>query len=180
MIRRPPRSTLFPYTTLFRSPAAFLEQMRRVDMWRDLDLSDPDKWMSQYDHPIDPDTACYRTCLIILERYDVECIGLESMEAEKYENGTNKWSGVIQTVIQMKYGTLKGTGREKEGIDYLNEQLELGHPVIVGLDDGRNATYNKDNSTEHFVVITRSEERRVGKECRSRWSRDDEKKKGEG
>jgi len=36
----------------------------------------------------------------------------------------------------------------------LNEQLELGHPVIVGLDDGRNATYNKDNSTEHFVVIT--------------------------
>src|SRR5690554_7324083 len=70
MIRRPPRSTLFPYTTLFRSPAAFLEQMRRVDMWRDLDLSDPDKWMSQYDHPIDPDTACYRTCLIILERYE--------------------------------------------------------------------------------------------------------------
>lgn len=136
------------------NPAAFLEQLRRVDMWRDLDLSDPDKWMSQYDHPIDPDTACYRTCLIILERYDVECIGLESMEAEKYENGTNKWSGVIQTVIQMKDGTLKGTGREKEGIDYLNEQLELGHPVIVGLDDGRNATYNKDNSTEHFVVIT--------------------------
>src|SRR2546427_3427511 len=24
MIRRPPRSTLFPYTTLFRSPAAFI------------------------------------------------------------------------------------------------------------------------------------------------------------
>src|SRR5206468_7082625 len=26
MIRRPPRSTLFPYTTLFRSPLAFLRQ----------------------------------------------------------------------------------------------------------------------------------------------------------
>src|SRR3989449_11000624 len=26
MIRRPPRSTLFPYTTLFRSPAAQLEE----------------------------------------------------------------------------------------------------------------------------------------------------------
>src|SRR5260221_10309886 len=25
MIRRPPRSTLFPYTTLFRSPAQFVE-----------------------------------------------------------------------------------------------------------------------------------------------------------
>src|SRR5258707_10750579 len=30
MIRRPPRSTLFPYTTLFRSPAASRRQDRRV------------------------------------------------------------------------------------------------------------------------------------------------------
>src|SRR3712207_8729715 len=29
MIRRPPRSTLFPYTTLFRSPSSFLR--RRLD-----------------------------------------------------------------------------------------------------------------------------------------------------
>src|SRR3712207_7248829 len=28
MIRRPPRSTLFPYTTLFRSAAAFRQQAR--------------------------------------------------------------------------------------------------------------------------------------------------------
>src|SRR2546425_3845279 len=31
MIRRPPRSTLFPYTTLFRSPA--LARMWRVAVW---------------------------------------------------------------------------------------------------------------------------------------------------
>src|SRR3712207_7335691 len=30
MIRRPPRSTLFPYTTLFRSRQCELEQVRRV------------------------------------------------------------------------------------------------------------------------------------------------------
>src|SRR3712207_7148558 len=30
MIRRPPRSTLFPYTTLFRSRAGPLEQVERV------------------------------------------------------------------------------------------------------------------------------------------------------
>src|SRR2546430_8469394 len=29
MIRRPPRSTLFPYTTLFRSPGAIGERIRR-------------------------------------------------------------------------------------------------------------------------------------------------------
>src|SRR2546429_4005429 len=31
MIRRPPRSTLFPYTTLFRSHIARLGQLRRSD-----------------------------------------------------------------------------------------------------------------------------------------------------
>src|SRR2546428_4013731 len=36
MIRRPPRSTLFPYTTLFRSLRAMLERHRdllRADLW---------------------------------------------------------------------------------------------------------------------------------------------------
>ena len=31
MIRRPPRSTLFPYTTLFRSPCGQLEQYGEFD-----------------------------------------------------------------------------------------------------------------------------------------------------
>src|SRR5438477_9776318 len=31
MIRRPPRSTLFPYTTLFRSGLERLQRLRRVD-----------------------------------------------------------------------------------------------------------------------------------------------------
>ena len=135
-------------------PVAFLEQMMRVEKFRDIDLSDPDKWMSQFDNPVNPSKACYRTCLIILERYEVECMALGRQLAEKYKNETNKWSGVIQTVIQLSDGTLEGTGREQEGLDYLNEQLELGKPVIVGLDDERNETYNKDNTTEHFVVIT--------------------------
>src|SRR3712207_7833606 len=38
MIRRPPRSTLFPYTTLFRSfPLALGDTMRFVDLTIDLD-----------------------------------------------------------------------------------------------------------------------------------------------
>src|SRR3712207_7555170 len=32
MIRRPPRSTLFPYTTLFRSVAAFLVSVVTIDL----------------------------------------------------------------------------------------------------------------------------------------------------
>src|SRR2546430_9719117 len=34
MIRRPPRSTLFPYTTLFRSPTATLDGIRRLASWK--------------------------------------------------------------------------------------------------------------------------------------------------
>src|SRR2546430_12378432 len=32
MIRRPPRSTLFPYTTLFRSPAGIRHQLGRAEL----------------------------------------------------------------------------------------------------------------------------------------------------
>src|SRR3989441_10987232 len=34
MIRRPPRSTLFPYTTLFRSPAAISALQRPFHNWQ--------------------------------------------------------------------------------------------------------------------------------------------------
>src|SRR2546430_11846868 len=36
MIRRPPRSTLFPYTTLFRSSSAEILEQRLSDLKRDL------------------------------------------------------------------------------------------------------------------------------------------------
>src|SRR6266536_704092 len=41
MIRRPPRSTLFPYTTLFRSPPATALAMRRLASWSSL------AWLTQ-------------------------------------------------------------------------------------------------------------------------------------
>src|SRR3989475_11729030 len=48
MIRRPPRSTLFPYTTLFRSHAVALD----ADGGRDVVvLGGPEEWMQQ--QPVD-------------------------------------------------------------------------------------------------------------------------------
>src|SRR3712207_7946270 len=41
MIRRPPRSTLFPYTTLFRSAAGHVE-LGGVDLFKDLALVELD------------------------------------------------------------------------------------------------------------------------------------------
>src|SRR3712207_7736965 len=42
MIRRPPRSTLFPYTTLFRSLATKAQQIAVAE--RTLDAQDPGAW----------------------------------------------------------------------------------------------------------------------------------------
>src|SRR5690242_21109225 len=41
MIRRPPRSTLFPYTTLFRSIAPTMDEQRRADREARADQSAP-------------------------------------------------------------------------------------------------------------------------------------------
>src|SRR2546430_12071769 len=66
MIRRPPRSTLFPYTTLFRSllhlaklelPAVELDQLCRVDLLRAVSGLDHD-----FDSPRARIIACHTRC----------------------------------------------------------------------------------------------------------------------
>src|SRR5256885_3788768 len=45
MIRRPPRSTLFPYTTLFRSGADWMRHQREKDYWKGVnDIPDDKLW----------------------------------------------------------------------------------------------------------------------------------------
>src|SRR2546422_6697123 len=51
MIRRPPRSTLFPYTTLFRSPAR-VRSCRRFELRRQL-LRRPEKLATQLEAAAD-------------------------------------------------------------------------------------------------------------------------------
>src|SRR2546425_12674824 len=100
MIRRPPRSTLFPYTTLFRSPA-------------------------------NPRAHYVTTAEEIWRQTDGRI--------------THFVAGLGTT------GTMMGTGRR---LKELNPRIEL----VAVQPDGP------------FHGLERSEERRVGKECRSRWS----------
>src|ERR1039457_7618003 len=66
MIRRPPRSTLFPYTTLFRSliPAALLSDV--VD-----DRHRPHKYRSE-EHTSELQSPCNLVCRLLLEKNNTQ------------------------------------------------------------------------------------------------------------
>src|SRR2546426_7483088 len=88
MIRRPPRSTLFPYTTLFRSPAELSGGMRkRVGIARAIALRpryvlydepttglDPvtsaviDQLMRSEEHTSELQSPCNLVCRLLLEK----------------------------------------------------------------------------------------------------------------
>ncbi|MFK8269121.1 hypothetical protein [Capnocytophaga cynodegmi] len=140
-------------TFWYFEPFAWVEQMKRV-FPLEIDLSDPDKWISQFTQPR-PNVACYRTCCLILNNYRVTCGGLGKILEEKYDNGTPKYSNVIQVVIQTSNEKLENTGNGEEAINYINSELEKGHPILIGVDrESENKDYNKDLTTEHFIVIT--------------------------
>src|SRR5256885_12967488 len=70
MIRRPPRSTLFPYTTLFRSP------MNPDDgcLWQSLCIAPPaprSKWRTAHrseEHTSELQSPCNLVCRLLLEK----------------------------------------------------------------------------------------------------------------
>src|SRR2546425_5601555 len=67
MIRRPPRSTLFPYTTLFRSPT--LGSAARSTADRPATPSDPESkcWRSE-EHTSELQSLAYLVCRLLLEK----------------------------------------------------------------------------------------------------------------
>src|SRR3712207_8811893 len=81
MIRRPPRSTLFPYTTLFRSPGAGLVRLLLVerpgspDLAPDLDASavrvDPLEHRSE-EHTSELQSRQYLVCRLLLEKKKID------------------------------------------------------------------------------------------------------------
>src|SRR2546425_8096351 len=83
MIRRPPRSTLFPYTTLFRSENAYympgLWSMRNVVHWAKVKnyVAPPsiftnqklqDVWLRSEEHTSELQSLAYLVCRLLLEK----------------------------------------------------------------------------------------------------------------
>src|ERR1041384_8394871 len=70
MIRRPPRSTLFPYTTLFRS-AQYLELAGRASVGGAVAMS---RWQRSEEHTSELQSLAYLVCRLLLEKKNKRCV----------------------------------------------------------------------------------------------------------
>src|SRR5256885_16830792 len=67
MIRRPPRSTLFPYTTLFRSPAEAVRTSRLFTL-PDYRQWSPPPYRRSEEHTSELQSPCNLVCRLLLEK----------------------------------------------------------------------------------------------------------------
>ena len=74
---------------------------------------------------------------------------------------------ISKSVINMRG---KSYGALSQNIDKLANQISLGIPLNTALKVFSKDVNNKNISRSLTLIGQRSEERRVGKECRSRWS----------
>ena len=207
MIRRPPRSTLFPYTTLFRSNSTKIvfTSNRLTDSLGlqpsddELFINQKDVWVLDYQSKEKKLTRVTNTPKFS----EQQPVGIDSMLYFLGENGhiLSRFSAVrdsfithIDTSIHYYhfYDVKSATNDYNRGINEHNinndgsytEILKDNyryHLMLRNLDEQLEnktaiTTFNKSDETDTLQksninqILSRSEERRVGKECRSRWS----------
>src|SRR2546429_4082526 len=97
MIRRPPRSTLFPYTTLFRSP--LVEATVRLR---------PDVVLMAYSAPV----------IAQLERFGIPVLALDANDIDRKSTRLNSSHGYISYAVFC----LKKKKKKKKSKDYSTDQ----------------------------------------------------------
>src|SRR5256885_11053624 len=143
MIRRPPRSTLFPYTTLFRSCLG--AQSCHLQL-----LPGLQRLLAQLDLP----AFQLQTRALQLGGglVDGAAVLVEQGDLDAHAHRVQAHVGLARlAVAQLHARPARSLGTVKPRLRTLDLRLELAQfGMLHGID--------------------RSEERRVGKECRSRWS----------
>src|SRR5256885_10470574 len=102
MIRRPPRSTLFPYTTLFRSLAAVLGRPA-VALLDDAEQAVAKQFRSE-EHTSELQSPCNLVCRLLLEKKNKECKNC-------FRNGMDSKSSVRKLPTKRSGG--ESSGRHK-------------------------------------------------------------------
>src|SRR3989449_11319951 len=145
MIRRPPRSTLFPYTTLFRSPRLRPLKLAPDEFALRIPVFVGPTGMVLHDtHPYSmPPEAIGIAGTLYLHRDKVRIV------AGRYEaTHPRKFTPGEKSILPEHRARHVAAVSGKRAKRYLQRE----HLLALGR------------------VALRSEERRVGKECRSRWS----------
>ena len=175
MIRRPPRSTLFPYTTLFRSGYKFILDNLTGTSALEIVIRTPGGWLNdEYWAPIQE----------LQGRLSELAVVPRVMSPYEILKKIHQWDEDLDPI----YYRLPDSGEdaqelldmlepeEKEGIRrYTAEDGEtIRVTVMVNSMDGEDFARVGEIAQEEIAKLpeplSRSEERRVGKECRSRWS----------
>src|SRR5260221_10497942 len=134
MIRRPPRSTLFPYTTLFRSPESMSKMFAAVGT------------------DGQPNTQGLAARMKDFTRKALEFDGTFDTKSKSLQ--------------ELKKSNGKSQDRINDQADSLEKRLREQYASL----DKKMSGYSALSAYMNQQVSQRSEERRVGKECRSRWS----------
>jgi len=106
---------------------------------KDINLSNVVPFVSQQTLP-NPDEACCRASQKILKDYGIESAGSKSNRIIVGQNNIDNTG-------------IEPTKEAKTGIDYINQQLESGNPVMVGVNHNLKKGQKDGQSADHFVVI---------------------------
>src|SRR5256885_5187511 len=96
MIRRPPRSTLFPYTTLFRS---HVTARRRTARRYDTARAQSSLWRSE-EHTSELQSPCNLVCRLLLEKkknsyyHDRSAVNIMPFQFDEYDSNPQHTSHV--------------------------------------------------------------------------------------
>ena len=77
---------------------------------------------------------------------------------------------LICTILVFTAGTTLAQGLPGKRLKKMNTTSIAGHELAVGGDLKLGSPADVAEQFSHISTVARSEERRVGKECRSRWS----------
>src|SRR5260221_3071514 len=190
MIRRPPRSTLFPYTTLFRSAARFDLSSLRKSVSAGEALPDATRQLWKQATGIEMIDGIGGTELIhvfvssppeevragaigkVVPGYVAQVVdddmqpvpdGTPGRLAIKGPTGCRYLADERQKRFVQNGWNLPGDTFVRDADGYLFYQARNDDMII-------SASYNIAGPEVEDALLRRSEERRVGKECRSRWS----------
>src|SRR3712207_6493123 len=163
MIRRPPRSTLFPYTTLFRSQGIGRgeQPITWAADWQADAGGTPFTSGASVPHYI---TSEMRS--LFLENYEYSSFDLREEDRVQIEVFSSRMRGQIlsgDTPPELIEQYTEYSGRMRR----LPPWILSG--AVVGVQGGTRKVLDVSRRLE-ALETPRSEERRVGKECRSRWS----------